>query len=62
MADKIEIKAWFGDWHECDAEKAKAFCDHMMDGFTAISDREERIKIINEKHLRGITYEELLQL
>lgn len=56
--NKIYIKAWFGDWKEVDAKKAKTFITGLMEGMMC-SD-ETKLKII-EKHLKGITVEELLK-
>ena len=56
---KVYIKAWFGDWKEVDKEKARGFISGLSKGMTCID--EIKIRIINEKHLKGITYEELFR-
>lgn len=54
----IEIKAWFGNWKEVCEEKARSFVNGMLEGMNC--GREKGTKIINEKHLRGITVQDLL--
>ena len=59
---KIEIKSFF-KWYEVTPEKALEFCDNFMkNSIQTTHIPEERIQIINEDHLRGITYEELKKL
>ena len=57
--NKIYIKAWFGDWKEVDAEKAKTFVTGLKKGMMC-SD-EKKAELINKSHLKGITYEELMK-
>jgi len=57
----IEIRAYYGDWEKTDREHAKSFVYLMINGFTAIRKMEDKIKRINEKHLRGITFEKLTE-
>lgn len=55
----IEIRAFF-KWCEVTPEKALEFCDSMIKtGMPNVDTLDEKIKKINEFHLRGITYEEL---
>lgn len=58
---KIEIKAWFSDWHEVTEEKAREFALSMMKGITTRSTFEGKAKLIDGTHLRGITCKELLK-
>ena len=60
--NEIYIKAYYGDWKQVTKEEAKKFCDSLMSMMTGAKNDETRIKIINEKHLKGITYEELQNL
>lgn len=55
----IYIKAYYGDWTPTTKEKAKKFCDLLMDKMTGTINQEHRIKLINKNHLKGIKYEEL---
>ena len=55
----IEIKAWFGDWKEVTKEYAQEFIKDFISRMT-VGNEEHRIKQA-EKHLRGITYEQLFQ-
>lgn len=54
----IYIKAFF-EWRKVTPEKAYDFCKRFMDGIQTTAIREEKIAIINEGHLKGITFEEL---
>lgn len=54
----IEIRAFF-KWSEATPEEAYNFCISFMNSIQTTHIKEERIKIINKDHLRGITYEEL---
>ena len=56
---EIYIKAYYGDWIQVTKEEAKKFCDSLMSRMQAVRGIENKIKIINEKHLKGITYQEL---
>jgi len=56
----IKIKAFFGNWKEVDKEQAKRFVKHLMAGIVTTSDIDEKIEIIEGKHLQGITVRELL--
>lgn len=55
--DQIYIKAIFGCWKQVTKEEAKKFCDNLMKMMPR--SREEQIQIINNKHLKGIKYEDL---
>ena len=55
----IEVRAFYGEWKEATHEQAVRFIKLMIIGFSAIKN-EEKLKRINEKHLRGVTAEELL--
>lgn len=55
----IYIKAYYGEWEPVSKEEAKRFCNFLMSGMQAVRGREAKIKIINERHLKGITYEQL---
>jgi len=58
----IKIRAFFGDWKEVDKEHAKRFIKHFMTGIVTTSDTDKKIKMIEGKHLQGITVRELLKL
>ena len=58
----IYIKAYFGDWKQVTKEEAEKFCDSLMSRMQKVRGIENKIKIINEKHLKGITYQELKNL
>lgn len=58
---KIEIKAWFSDWHEVTEEKAREFVSRMMGGILTRSTFEGKAELIDGTHLRGITCKELLK-
>ena len=55
----IQIKAFYGDWRIVTKEEAVAFVKLMIDGFQAISSTAKKYQRINEKHIKGITVEEL---
>lgn len=55
---KIEIRAFF-KWREATPEQAFEFCNSFMNSIQTTHIKEEKIKIINKNHLRGITFEEL---
>lgn len=50
MGDRMQIKAWYGDWKEADFEAALRLFRHLM-----------RIWVPENfnNHFKGITYEEL---
>jgi len=56
----IEIRAFYGEWKPASAEQAVKFIEQMISGFSAIKGYDEKLKRINEHHLRGITAQELL--
>lgn len=56
----IQIRAFF-KWREATPEQAFEFCNSFMNSIQTTHIKEERIKIINKDHLRGITYEELIK-
>jgi len=55
----IEIKSYYGIWKPVTRDEARRFVKLMIKGFTAISSRNDKIKRINEYHLRGETVEKL---
>ena len=55
----IKIKAFYGQWKEVNKEKAIEFIKTLKNGMNV--GQEKQNKIINEKHLKGITVEELLK-
>ena len=55
----IYIKAWYADWRQVSHETAKHFVEYMLMNMPAVKE-SDRANVINEKHLRGITVEELL--
>jgi len=56
----IEIKGFFSDWHEVDAETARRFVTTHMSGITTTSDPHRRAAMVDGKYLRGITVRELI--
>lgn len=54
----IYIRAFF-NWREATPEQAFEFCNSFMNSILTTHIKEEKIKIINKNHLKGITYEEL---
>ena len=56
----VEIKSHFGDWHFVGTEQARKFITTMLSGMNC--GRAKGVAIINEKHLRGITVQELLEV
>ena len=53
----IQIKAYFGNWREVDRETARNFVLNLMERMPS---RLGKIDLINQKHVRGITAQELL--
>lgn len=53
MERKIYIRAWFGNWREVSAEKAKAFSRCIIGLW--------RPRVF-ARHFKGLTYEELVSL
>jgi hypothetical protein len=58
----IKIKTYFGEWKTVQKDQAVNFISHMLEGITKTSDRNEKIKLIEGKHLQGITVNELLKI
>lgn len=56
----IQIRAFF-KWREVTPEQALEFCNSFMSSIQTTHIKEEKIKIINKNHLKGITYEELIK-
>ena len=56
MNQKIQIKAWFGDWKEATPEEALHFARGLFWKITMLPD-PEKIKRINARYLRGISFE-----
>lgn len=56
----IQIRAFF-KWREVTPKEAYDFCNSFMNSIQTTHIREEKIKIINKDHLKGITYEELMK-
>jgi len=55
----IEIKAYYGLWKPVTSDKARDFVRFMMKRLSILKTRDDRIKWINERHLRGVTVEAL---
>ena len=53
----IQIKAYIGNWHETDRETARNFVLNLIGRMPT---RNGKIELINQKHVRGITVQELL--
>lgn len=56
---KIQIKSFYGGWHEADKPRAKKFVEGLLRA--SLINRSAFIGHINQKMLRGITVEELLR-
>ena len=56
---KIQIKSFYGDWHEVDKSRAKKFVESLLSA--SLINRSAFIGHINQKMLCGITVEELLR-
>ena len=56
----IEIKGFFGDWHEVDIEAARRYVSGYLSGITTTSNPRQRAAMVDGKHLRGITVRELI--
>lgn len=56
----IEIKGFFSDWHEVDAETARNFVTTHMSGITTTSNPRKKAAMVDGKYLRGITVRELI--
>ena len=57
--EKIYIKAHFGDWREVSKEKARDFIKGFRSRIQAVA--EEDKNSVCQKHVKGITVEELLK-
>lgn len=57
--EQIYIKACFSDWMPVTKEEAKKFCDGMISRMQSVRCLENKIKLVNKRHLKGIKYEEL---
>lgn len=57
----IEIKSHFGDWKEVEIGEAFTFVLHLMNGITTTSNPIKRAELVDGKHLRGITVDELMK-
>lgn len=57
----IKVKGFFGDWKEVNKEQAKKFVDHFMAGIVTTSNINEKIEMVEGKHLQGILVRELLE-
>lgn len=56
----IEVKSFYTDWHETDAETAKGYIKGLLIGYPDVAE-EDIPALIEGNHLRGITYEELMK-
>lgn len=56
----VEIKGYFYEWQKVDKEYARRYIKFIYERMIAAPE-EKRIEIINSKHLRGITFEELMK-
>ena len=57
----IEIKSHFGDWKEVEIGEAFTFVLQLMNGITTTSNPIKRAELVDGKHLRGITVDELMK-
>lgn len=57
----IEIRAYYGPWTPVSRERACAFAQRLFYGITVPMSDEERIRLINDRHIRGekLTLEEV---
>lgn len=56
----IKVKVWFGNRKAVSVEQVKRFVSAIRNGNVCMND-EEFEKYMNEKHLNGITIEELMK-
>ena len=56
---QIYIKGFFGNWKKSTKEQAIKFCKTFLDG--CLCGKDKGIELLNQNHLRGITYDELIK-
>lgn len=56
----IQIRYFYGDWKETSRTQAERFVRRLLSNMPAVSTDTERRRIINERHLNGVTVEELI--
>lgn len=59
-ATEIKIRGFFGDWNTVTKEKAKSFVRMFYDNIV-IGDHDYKVRLIEQRHLSGITYNELMK-
>jgi len=57
----MEIKSFFGDWHETSPEQARKFVLTLMDGMTAVP-QKQKSALVEARYLRGISVSDLMKL
>ena len=56
----ILIKSFFTDWHEVDRETAKDYILYLLANMPAIKGRENKIKYLQDRKIKGISINELI--
>lgn len=56
----ILIKSFFTDWHEVDRETAKNYALHWLADMPAIKGKENKIKFLQDRYIKGISINELI--
>lgn len=59
--NRIYIKSCFGDWQAVDAATAKRYIRYLYDNITRQSTPVGKSKLIDNKHLKGISMQDLLK-
>jgi hypothetical protein len=62
MDKEIKIKSFFGQWKAVEKDQAVNFVSHLLEGITTTSDINKKIKMIEGRHLQGISVNELLNI
>ena len=56
----IEVKSFYTNWHETTKENARSYIKGLLVGMTNMP-KDEIPAYIEENHLRGISFEELMK-
>lgn len=57
----IQIKFIFHDWQDATIEQARSFIKNLYKGLQGISGHEAKVEYIERNHLKGITFNELME-
>ena len=55
----IEVKAFYSGWHEVNKDQAQRFVSHLISGMVSVKGDENKVKLVEQEYLRGITVKEL---